>query len=72
MAAPGGDVYDTPTNTRDITKAVLAAAPEAVLREAKLLTPSGRPKSTCSFRTLGALAKSSGGPPESASPSSFG
>jgi subtilisin family serine protease len=45
VAAPGGDVYDTPTNTRDVTKAVLAAAPEAVLREEKLITPSGKPKS---------------------------
>jgi subtilisin family serine protease len=50
VAAPGGDVYDTPTNTRDITKAVLAAAPEAVLREAKLITPSGKPKSASVVR----------------------
>jgi len=50
VAAPGGDVYDTPTNTRDITRAVLAAAPEAVLRQAKLITPSGRPKSTSVVR----------------------
>jgi subtilisin family serine protease len=50
VAAPGGDVYDTPTNTRDVTKAVLAAAPEAVLREAKLITPSGKPKSASVVR----------------------
>jgi subtilisin family serine protease len=50
VAAPGGDVYDNPANTRDITRAVLAAAPEAVLREAKLITPSGRPKSTSVVR----------------------
>ena len=45
VAAPGGDVYDTPTNTRDITKAVLAAAPEAVLRAANLIGPGGEPLS---------------------------
>jgi subtilisin family serine protease len=50
VAAPGGDVYDNPANTRDITRAVLAAAPEAVLRQAKLITPSGRPKSTSVVR----------------------
>ena len=27
LSAPGGDVYDTPDNTRDVTKAVLAAMP---------------------------------------------
>jgi subtilisin family serine protease len=50
VAAPGGDVYDNPANTRDITRAVLGAAPEAVLRQAKLITPSGRPKSTSVVR----------------------
>jgi subtilisin family serine protease len=50
VAAPGGDVYDNPANTRDITRAVLAAAPEAVLRQAKLITPSGKPKSTSVVR----------------------
>ena len=30
VAAPGGDVYDTPDNTRDISKAVLAAYPKSL------------------------------------------
>ena len=30
VAAPGGDVYDTPDNTRDITKATLAAYPKSL------------------------------------------
>lgn len=30
VAAPGGDVYDTPANTRDITKGILAAYPAAL------------------------------------------
>ena len=43
VAAPGGDVYDTADNTRDVTKAVLAAAPEAVLRAANLTGPGRVP-----------------------------
>ncbi len=35
VAAPGGDVYDTPDNNRDITKAVLAAYPESVGRASR-------------------------------------
>jgi subtilisin family serine protease len=50
VAAPGGDYYDNPTNTRNVTLGVLGAAPEAVLREAKLITPSGKPKSTSVVR----------------------
>ncbi len=50
VSAPGGDVYDTPTNTRDVTRAVLAAAPEAVLRAEKLITSSGKPKSSSVVR----------------------
>src|SRR4029450_1419001 len=34
VAAPGGDVYDTADNTRDVTKAVLAHEPAALLRAA--------------------------------------
>ncbi|MEV4295507.1 S8 family peptidase [Microbispora rosea] len=30
VASPGGDVYDTPGNTRDITKATLSAYPKAL------------------------------------------
>jgi subtilisin family serine protease len=43
VAAPGGDVYDTPDNTRDITKAVLAAYPEALARASGLLDANGDP-----------------------------
>jgi subtilisin family serine protease len=50
VAAPGGDVYDTADNTRDVTKAVLAAAPEAVLREANLIGPGGEPLSPAVVR----------------------
>ena len=49
VAAPGGDVYDTPGNTRDITKAMLAAYPESLARS----TPSELDPSTVtrSWRT---------------------
>jgi subtilisin family serine protease len=43
VAAPGGDVYDTPDNTRDITKAVLAAYPESLARASGLLDANGDP-----------------------------
>ena len=44
IAAPGGDVYDTPGNTRDITKAVLAAYPESLARSTPgVLDPEWRP-----------------------------
>ena len=41
VAAPGGDVYDTPDNTRDITKAVLAAYPGALASERGQLDADG-------------------------------
>ena len=51
VSAPGGDVYDTPDNTRDVTKAVIAAAPEAVLREVELIDPeTGEPLSPAVVR----------------------
>jgi subtilisin family serine protease len=50
VSAPGGDVYDTPDNTRDVTRAVLAAAPEAVLRAANLIGPGGEPLSPAVVR----------------------
>jgi subtilisin family serine protease len=50
VAAPGGDYYDNPANTRNVALGVLAAAPEAVLREEKLITPSGKPKSSSVVR----------------------
>jgi subtilisin family serine protease len=43
LAAPGGDVYDTADNRRDVTKAVLAAYPERLAREAGQLDPDGTP-----------------------------
>jgi subtilisin family serine protease len=43
VAAPGGDAYDTPTNTLDITKAILAAYPESVARARNQLDEQGNP-----------------------------
>jgi lantibiotic leader peptide-processing serine protease len=43
LSAPGGDVYDTPTNTRDITKAILAAYPQHLAEENGQLNPDGTP-----------------------------
>ncbi len=44
VAAPGGDVYDTPDNTRDIRAGILAAYPEALARASGNLEPDGTPK----------------------------
>jgi len=46
LAAPGGDVYDTPDNTRDITKAILAAYPRQLAIENGQLNPDGTPNTT--------------------------
>jgi lantibiotic leader peptide-processing serine protease len=43
LSAPGGDVYDTADNKRDITKAVLAAYPKHIAEEAGQLNPDGTP-----------------------------
>lgn len=43
LSAPGGDVYDTADNHRDVTKAVLAAYPERLAQESELLDPNGEP-----------------------------
>ena len=43
LAAPGGDVYDTADNTRDVTKAILAAFPEQLAQEPGLLDANGEP-----------------------------
>ena len=43
VAAPGGDVYDTPDNTRDVTKAILAAYPKSLARRTRQLDPDGTP-----------------------------
>jgi subtilisin family serine protease len=44
VAAPGGDVYDTPDNTRDIRGEVLAAMPAALAKASGQLNPDGTPK----------------------------
>src|SRR3954447_10402282 len=44
VAAPGGDAYDTPDETRDIRAAVLAAMPEALAKASGQLNPDGTPK----------------------------
>ncbi|MEU9834215.1 S8 family serine peptidase [Streptosporangium sp. NPDC048047] len=43
-AAPGGDVYDTPTKTQNITRAVLAAYPKSVAEKRGELNPDGTPR----------------------------
>ncbi|MCG5220090.1 S8 family serine peptidase [Streptosporangium soli] len=43
VASPGGDAYDTPGNTRDITKATLAAYPKALAEARGELNADGTP-----------------------------
>ncbi|GAB1820727.1 S8 family serine peptidase [Herbidospora sp. RD11066] len=43
VAAPGGDTYDTPTNTRDVTKATLSAYPESLARANGEIDDAGNP-----------------------------
>jgi lantibiotic leader peptide-processing serine protease len=43
VSAPGGDVYDSPDNTRDARNAVLAAYPERLARLNGDLNPDGTP-----------------------------
>ena len=43
VSAPGGDTFDTPDNKRDVTRAVLAAYPEAIARARGQLNPDGTP-----------------------------
>ena len=43
LSAPGGDVYDTADNRRDITKAVLAAYPKHLAEARGQLNPDGTP-----------------------------
>ena len=50
VAAPGGDVYDTPGNTRDIGAAVLAAYPKNVAEAEGTLNPDGTPNTTAVVR----------------------
>ncbi|WP_395245127.1 S8 family serine peptidase [Agromyces sp. MMS24-K17] len=43
VAAPGGDVYDTATNTRDISKAILAAYPKSLAEANGEIDENGEP-----------------------------
>ncbi|MFI6512017.1 S8 family serine peptidase [Streptosporangium sp. NPDC050855] len=43
VASPGGDVYDTPANTRDVTKGTLSAYPRALAEERGELNADGTP-----------------------------
>ncbi|MEV4378406.1 S8 family serine peptidase [Streptosporangium sp. NPDC049644] len=50
VAAPGGDVYDTGDGSRDVTRATLAAYPEALARQRGQLDPDGTPNVTSVVR----------------------
>ena len=43
VSAPGGDVYDSPDNSRDVRNTVLAAYPKALAEQSGLLDPDGTP-----------------------------
>ncbi|MGC5013500.1 S8 family serine peptidase [Streptosporangium sp. DT93] len=43
IASPGGDVYDRPDNTRDVTRATLSAYPRALAEERGELNADGTP-----------------------------
>jgi subtilisin family serine protease len=43
VASPGGDSYDTPGNTRDVTRATLSAYPKALAEARGELNPDGTP-----------------------------
>ncbi|WP_329082580.1 S8 family serine peptidase [Streptosporangium sp. NBC_01469] len=46
VSSPGGDVYDTPGNTRDVTRATLAAYPKSLAEARGQLNPDGTPNVT--------------------------
>ncbi|HST83347.1 MAG TPA: S8 family serine peptidase [Kineosporiaceae bacterium] len=46
VAAPGGDAYEGPDGTRDITGTILAAYPTNVAQAAGVLNPDGTPNTT--------------------------
>jgi subtilisin family serine protease len=50
IAAPGGDVYDTPTNTRSIQAAVLAAYPQRLAQANGDLNADGTPNNPAVVR----------------------
>jgi subtilisin family serine protease len=49
LSAPGGDEYDGGRNA-EVTRTILAAAPERVLRNQGMISPSGEPTSTSVVR----------------------
>jgi subtilisin family serine protease len=51
VAAPGGDVYDTADNTRDVSAAVLAAYPKALAEASGALNPDGTPNTPAVVRS---------------------
>jgi subtilisin family serine protease len=51
LSAPGGDVYDTADNKRDVTKAVLAAYPKHLAEERGQLNPDGTPNTPSVVRS---------------------
>ncbi len=50
VAAPGGDVYDTPTNNRSIQAGVLAAYPQRLAQLSGDLNPDGTPNNPAVVR----------------------
>jgi subtilisin family serine protease len=50
LSAPGGDVYDTTTNNRDITATILAAYPKNVADAEGTLNPDGTPNTPSVIR----------------------
>ncbi len=51
ISAPGGDAYDTPAGTRDVTKTILAAFPAALAQSGGFLNPDGTPKTPAVVRS---------------------
>jgi subtilisin family serine protease len=56
VAAPGGDVYDTADNTRNIADAVLAAYPKSLAELNGDLNPDGTPNTTAVVQSCKASA----------------
>lgn len=50
VSAPGGDVYDTADNKRDVTRGILAAYPESLAKAHGVLNPDGTPNTPAVVR----------------------
>ncbi|MFI7035798.1 S8 family peptidase [Microbispora rosea] len=50
IAAPGGDMFDAGTDLKGVSREILAAAPESVLRAKGLLFADGKPKTSSVIR----------------------